>query len=261
VTETAEVASRPRRRDFDSSLFPFLSVLACVIGTLTLLIAALALGQVAQDLLDARDESAEQVDLSTERAALRKLAAKLEREERLAQERDAAAAELRALGIRPEESEPRRRQQVEARLSAARLARLVAKLEAEAADVESAIGGARIALVGERPGKDAGPIRILPEGSARPLLPFFVECRKEGFRVYHKDLKRSFYLSRGVREDVEAFRTYLQRVRSVRNGTVIFLIRPDGVVSYRWAAFQTGRAYVRHAKLPLPGQGELEFAL
>jgi hypothetical protein len=42
---------------------------------------------------------------------------------------------------------------------------------------------------------------------------------------------------------------------------VIFLIRPDGIDSYRWAASQTGRAYVRHAKLPLPGQGELEFAL
>ena len=138
---------------------------------------------------------------------------------------------------------------------------MVAKLAAEAADVDSAISGAQIALVDERPGDDAGPIRILPQGSARPLLPFFVECRKEGFRVYRKDLKESFYLSRGVREDVESFQSYLQRVRSIRNGTVIFLIRPDGVESYRWAASQTGRAYLRHAKLPLPGQGELEFAL
>jgi cell division protein FtsB len=255
------VASRPRQREFASSLFPFLSVLACLIGTLTLLIAALALGQVAQDLLDESDAAAEQVDLSTERAVVRKLVAKLEREERLAEERGAAAAELRALGIHPEQPEARRQQQVDTRLSAARLARRLAKLEAEAADMDSAIGGARVALVSERAGDDVGPIRILPQGSARPLLPFFVECRKEGFRLYHKDLKRSFYLSRGVREDVEAFRAYLQRVRNVRDGTVIFLIRPDGIDSYRWAASQTGRAYVRHAKLPLPGQGELEFAL
>lgn len=255
------MASRPLKRDFASSLFPFLSVLACVIGTLTLLIAALALGQVAQDLLDARSASAEEVDLSTERAALRKLEARLSREEQLKQEREAAAAELRALGIRPDEPESERRQQVAVRLDAARLARLVAQLEAEAADLNSAISGARIALVGERAGGDTGTIRILPQGSARPLLPFFVECRKEGFRVYHADLKESFYLSRGVREDVASFRTYLQRLRSIRDGTLIFLIRPDGVESYRWAVSETGRAYVRHAKLPLPGQGELEFAL
>ena len=90
------MASRPPKREFASSLFPFLSVLACVIGTLTLLIAALALGQVAQDLLDARSASAEEVDLSTERAALRQLEAQLSRDERLKQEREAAAAELRA---------------------------------------------------------------------------------------------------------------------------------------------------------------------
>ena len=54
------MASRRTKRDFASSLFPFLSVLACVIGTLTLLIAALALGQVAEDLLDAENVSLEQ---------------------------------------------------------------------------------------------------------------------------------------------------------------------------------------------------------
>ena len=44
--------ARGPSRDLGSSLFPFLSVLACVIGTLSLLIASLAIGQVAEDLLD-----------------------------------------------------------------------------------------------------------------------------------------------------------------------------------------------------------------
>ena len=255
------MASRRAKRDFASSLFPFLSVLACVIGTLTLLIAALAVGQVAEDLLDAQNVSPEQEAMATERAAIRKLEASIAESERAKEELAAAAAELRALGIRPDAPAAERRQRVDARLSAARTARALAKLEAEAASLDESISGARTAIVSARSRDGSGPIRILPQGSAPALLPFFVECRKEGLRVYHKDLEGSIYLSRGQLEDVTAFRAYLQRVRSFRNSTVIFLIRPDGVASYQWAASQTGRLYVRHAKLPLPGQGELEFAL
>ena len=50
--------ARRQAREQSSSLFPFLSVLACVIGTLTLLIASLAIGQVAESLLDSRDDVA-----------------------------------------------------------------------------------------------------------------------------------------------------------------------------------------------------------
>jgi len=47
--------ARRRRRDGPSgSLFPFLSVLACVIGTLTLSLAALALGQMGDEKLRQR---------------------------------------------------------------------------------------------------------------------------------------------------------------------------------------------------------------
>jgi hypothetical protein len=115
--------------------------------------------------------------------------------------------------------------------------------------------------VSDKPSEENRPIRILPHGSARPLQPFFVECRAEGVRVYQKNLRDSLYYARESLDDVSRFRAFLQRVRSVRDGTVIFLIRPDGVESYAWASGQSGRLYVRHAKLPLPGQGVLEFAL
>ena len=44
--------SRRRRKDTEVSLFPFLSVLACVIGTLVLLLSAVAVGGMGERSLD-----------------------------------------------------------------------------------------------------------------------------------------------------------------------------------------------------------------
>jgi hypothetical protein len=254
--------SRKRtQREVESSLFPFLSVLACLIGTLTLLIAALALGQVAEDLLDAEVDPVQIEQLEAERAALRGLQAELADSDRVNEELTAAKAELRALGISPNQSEAKRRRAVTARQSAASLASLVRQLEQERKELSGSIQGVEVELVKDRPDDDSRPIRILPHGTARALRPFFVECRKDGVRVYREDFQGSYYLSRGSLDDAARFTAFLQRVRTVRDGTVIFLIRPDGVETYIWASGRTGRIYVRHAKLPLPTQGSLEFSL
>ena len=128
--------------------------------------------------------------------------------------------------------------------------------------LDSAIGGVETELAGHHtPSAGTAPIRILPHGEERALTPFFIECREEGVRVYHKNLEESLYLSRSDPNDTSAFRLFLQRVRVVPTGTAIFLIRPDGIETYYWARLLAGQLYVRHAKLPLPGQGELDFAL
>jgi hypothetical protein len=253
--------ARRQAREQSSSLFPFLSVLACVIGTLTLLIASLAIGQVAESLLDSRDDPAESEHLEAERAELRELQEGFDSAEHVAEELAAAKAELRARGVDPSQSEEERRRAVQVRKSAAQLATLIRRLEREDSQLQGNVRGVEIELVEERPRGDTRPIRILPHGSAPPLRPFFVECRADGVRIYDRNLTDSFYLSRGSLDDVARFRGFLQRARAVREGTVIFLIRPDGTGTYEWAARQTGKLLVRHAKLPLPTQGTLEFGL
>jgi hypothetical protein len=54
-------------------------------------------------------------------------------------------------------------------------------------------------------------------------------------------------------------RKYMRRVRAIHNAIVIFLIRPDGVLTYNDAAAIANRHKVRNAKLPLPGEGDLDF--
>lgn len=251
-----------RSREPDSSLFPFLSVLACVIGTLTLLIAALAVGQVAESLLATEELDAEQeAVLATERAELEEIRAQIQDVEELGEEVAAARAELRALGVDPDARERDRQRAVRARAQAARLARQIAQLEAKEKSLVGSIQGVETSLAKQRPDDDDQPIRILPYGTARPLRPFFIEARSEGIRIYSDDFVDSWYLARGNIDDEARFTAFLNRVRTVRESTVIFLIRPDGIDTYRWASQRADRLLVRHAKLPLPSQGDLEFQL
>jgi len=255
------VARRPSR-EFDSSLFPFLSVLACVIGTLALMIASLAIGQVAEGLLRSETEPTDVERLDAQRAELRALEQRFETLANLEAELAASQAELRALGVRPDQDEAKQRREVQMRLQSAELAASLLRLEQQDEGLRASVEGLEVALVRNRPGSSsAQPIRILPHGSARPLRPYFVECREDGVRVHLGSLDESTYLDRGSIEDVARFRAFLQRVRNTLDGTVIFLIRPNGVATYEWASELSGRLFVRQAKLPLPSQGALEFAL
>ena len=255
------MARRPSR-ELDSSLFPFLSVLACVIGTLALMIASLAIGQVAEGLLQSENEPSDIEQLDAQRTQLRNLEQQFEAFEHLGDELAAAQAELRALGIQPDQDEAERRRQVQMRQRSTQLAASLLRLAQQDEGLRTSVEGLEVALVRDRPGGVGGqPIRILPHGSARPLRPYFVECREDGVRVHHENLDESTYLTRGSIDDVARFRSFLQRVRNTLDGTVIFLIRPDGVATYEWASEMSGRLPVRQAKLPLPSQGALEFAL
>jgi len=248
-------------RDLASSLFPFLSVLACTIGTLTLLIATLALNQVAEGL-EARDPDAPvPPELATLRAQNRALLSTLASAENASAESAAVSAELRALGISQPDSQSAVTQHVSARLASARRQRQLAALRREASELDAAVAGLTSTLEAPRPRDDHRAIRIHPEGRGNALRPFFVECRREGVRIFHEGLGNSLFLDRKSRHGKSQFEIFLRRARSLPNHTVLFLIRPDGVETYDWAAATTTNLSVRHAKLPLPGYGEIEFAL
>lgn len=250
-----------RDRELASSLFPFLSVLACVIGTLTLLIAALAMNQVAAGLQERSPDEVEPAELTTQRAEIRALERKLERASFLQAERATVTASLQALGIDPHQPPAGATAHLAARLSATRLARELGALERESADLDAALVGMTRVLEQDTKRNDLRTIRIHPLGRGTALRPFFVECRPGGVRLFYEGLDDSLFLDRNSPRGESQFEVFLRRARSLRNHTVIFLIRPDGIETYNWALEQIGNLSLRHAKLPLPGQGELEFML
>jgi hypothetical protein len=252
--------ARPRRRTrLSVSLFPFLSILACVMGTLILLITASATSQVASGGIDLeRYEQLEQ-EIEANRRRLAELSGLSEELSDLAASLDEARAREQKLAARREElhdvlskSVPQREA---LRADEARVARLERELEPLRAENTRLRGE-----LAEREAKRGeGKIRIRPSGSGLGLEPHFVECRPEGIVLYeglgHERREIPAHLVQSSPEYARFLRDALFR----SNASVIFLIREGGVETYDEARPLAQRHRVRFGEIPLVGSGELDF--
>ncbi len=251
-----------RRDEIRVSLFPFMSVLACTIGALTLLLASLSLSAVTPRTPAEAETAArvESVPRPARRAAPRApdAAAALERLEALWREVDARLeAQGGAPGI-PLDA-------LEARLDAARQARRLAADLAEIEAAERALAAERdqveasIAVLESR--RETLPILIDPTGLARHLEPWFVECDARGITAYRASDGYAHFVPRDDLGPSGEYGRYLRRLRAIPGALLVLLVRPDGLSTTDLAAQGALAAGVRVARLPLPGTGELDWSL
>jgi hypothetical protein len=254
--------ARPRRRQRSLvSLFPFLSVLACVIGALTLMITATAIGQIiAGDAIDLERYDRLETEIAAGRQQLAALTA-LEEEVGDLEEMVAAArseqAQLEADGARLRDalarSAPLREtlREKEAR---------VAALESELSEVTAAAGARRAELDEQARQRATLPILIKPSGTGHGLEPHFAECNEDGLILYEGRERRPQHVYTHRIATSAEYRRFLRQVRMRPGSTVIFLIRPGGVPVYDRAAHEATRGGVRHGKIAIPREGKLDFS-
>lgn len=241
-----------------SSLFPFMSVLACTIGALIVLLAVISLsavgaGGAAAALFDAR------------RAEVAALAA-MRRAEQLAID-DAEArwaaldAALEARGLDAGESAfaiarrlARARRIASIRAEREALTARLAEVETEAGEVATTLD-----VLASR--RETLPILIDPTGLARRWQPFFLECEAAGVTAHRvRDGLRRFVSEDAIAMTGELGR-FLRRVRAEPGALLVLLVRPDGLGVARQVEAVAEGAGVRVARLPLPGRGELDWQL
>jgi Skp family chaperone for outer membrane proteins len=252
--------ARPRkRRRPQVSLFPFLSVLACVIGALTLLIAASAVGRVASDTVDLELYERLERQIAQGRRQLAALSALAEDVATLGEEIAAARSEKERLAGDAEQARAALERNAPLRQKLAREEDRRRALEREAAALDERASERREALARRQAELAAAPILIQPSGSGYGLEPHFAECRRDGLVLYEGLERRKTHVPLHRIGTSAEYRRFLRSVRLREGATVVFLVRPGGVPAWRQAKVQARAA--RSGEIPLDGDGDLDFSL
>jgi hypothetical protein len=274
--------------DDSVSLFPFLSILAAVIGILVLMITAVTLGQVGKDNPKAQADAAEAAKAAEEAAqraaeykrlreqakadqeAVKDLLAKIAKIE-IAQ-RDAATMAANIAAAKKELAELQastaanadaaQKRQVELAAKQARLEQLL-KENKELEDRLKPLAE-QLAKLKEQVAKLSAPpeeaqVQIKPSGSGSNLTPIFVECAAESI-VLH-DRPQPLRIPRAQLGGHAEFLKLLDKVKADKDATVVFLVRPDGVGTYNAARGVARGRSVTNGKLAIGSQGKLDLSL
>lgn len=247
-----------RRDRVQISLFPFMSVLACTIGALIVVLAVISLAAVGASGAaapstgeDERPDPVAQARRLAASAALAEAEALWRRVDREAAarglEQGMSAASLLAR-LEGRRSRLERARELEA------LADQRARVQEEREEIETTID-----VLESR--RETLPILIDPTGLSRALEPFFVECDAEGVTAYRARDDLQYFIPREELEASVDFARYLRRVRAIPGSLLVLLIRPDGLATAAEARALARAQGVRVARLPLPGSGALDWSL
>lgn len=268
----------PKRRggeDEGVSLFPFLSIIACVIGVLTLLISALALAQMGGNEDIAKIEQLQ----------------KLQRDLKALQEEiDRLRGELDEDAIRKaNEMDEKRRQLLAAQQRLKELEELIAQLREKGAkpkevvdipevegeipqqaldDMQTELKGLKEQIaqlekdLSERKKKpEESEVSVVPGGSGIGFEPVFVECTGQSIVIHTgHGQDEPVHVPVGGVEGNKAFLDLLDHVAASNKRTLVFLLRDNGLGTYRKVRDLADWAEVRNGKLPVIGKGRLDLS-
>jgi len=247
------------------SLFPFLSVLACVIGTLTLLLSALAVGHmggesVEQVWLGERLRTAE-ISLAGGTARLEELEAQLALQTEALREEEELGRRLAGLGLEVDISLEDLERWLHLQKQSSEMNKRQSQLEAEIRAL-SRVRDEKTAELKKRESLQVGaPIIIDPSGLGRDQRPFFVLCTADYIELIDSRGESYVRFPKDQLEFDPEYEKFLRRAGKISDALVIFLIRPEGVKTHTVASRVADQLRVRNAKLPLPGVGEIDFSM
>jgi hypothetical protein len=274
------MARRKKKNEQTVSLFPFLSILACIIGSLTLIITALALGQ-----MNTKSED-ENIDRAEQYLRIKKISekerAKIEELKRISAEaiaawkrlkleqerREAARKELEKL-LQKKKDHAKKEENVKKDkalndkllLEAVDLRKRIDNLKDEPDKLKKLIEPLRIELSSRKKPPKEAEVLIQPSGSgqALKLKPSFIECTATGIALLQGE-KPVRILAKDIGTDKE-YLAIVKKVAADPSQTIIFLIRDDGMGTYGAARGVAYKHYARNGKLPVIGHGKIDISL
>ena len=261
------MARRPRDNDDDVSLFPFLSIIACVIGVLTMMISTLALAQ-----MDTKDVALIDEYESTSRKLTEAEASVAELQKiidnrigpdaaTLREDLSRSEKELAQLLKELEDVQKQLKEQEQVRIVIPTLdpaqRETVASMESELKALEEELAQLEKEL-SEREEASQSKVSILPSGSGVNFKPHFVECAAGAIVMHTIDPPKLIRAANMVND--EDFIALLEKVANGVDDSIVFLIRSDGLSTYYAARQICNDRDIRNGKLPVVGSGKIDLS-
>lgn len=270
-----------KRRDSSGnevSLFPFLSILACLIGALVMIIVVMVVSQTTK----ADGRTKEEIERAQEFIKLEK---QIEEQRKIQEQLKEQIAQLDKLQIELEEKRKRylmlrklldssKDVQEQNKQTSLKLQKelddlmveidgLAKQIKESKAEIERLL--AELKKRQEPPDKKPPPVVVQPGGAGMPegTKVFFVEATGGALKVvgaWGED-----YRLGATAEIIVAdpkFNYFLAQAAKDPKAMLLFLIRDDGQTAFANAGGRAQNDYnIRIAKLPIPGRGELDLKL
>jgi multidrug efflux pump subunit AcrA (membrane-fusion protein) len=255
--------------DDDISLFPFLSIIACVIGVLTLMISTLALAQMdSPAVANAERYEQAQKDLAAARAEIAEIEQKLQSEQtetataanQQQREMTQARETLDQLVNQLEEMKQRQAEQAKIKIVIPTLPadqrETIDDMQSQLAELQERLAQLDKEIKERNLPPEESAVSILPAGSGVDFTPYFVECAA-GAIVLHTSVEPLQIRAAEMAANQE-FIGVLEKVANQKNATLLFLVRSDGLGTYRMAKALADANEVKNGKLPVVGQGRID---
>ncbi|MCA9248054.1 MAG: hypothetical protein KDA42_13090 [Planctomycetales bacterium] len=254
----------------DVSLFPFLSIIACVIGVLTLMISTLALAQMdnpavanaeqyedVKKQLDAARQQAEALQQQIEKEQAQSASAANQQQQEMQQTREELDRLIEQLEkMRQQQAEEQKIEIVIPTLPAAQR-ETIDDMKSQLADLQERLAQLDKAIKERNLPPEESEVSILPSGSGIDFEPYFIECAA-GAIVLHTSDKPTRIRAAEMAADKE-FVALLETVANRPKATLLFLVRSDGLGTYRAAKKLADDNEVRNGKLPVVGKGRIDL--
>jgi len=268
------MAQARARTDAEISLFPFLSILVCLIGSLVLLIVILTIvqtqmgdGRTSQEL----ERAAEALKLTKEIEEREKQLEQLKKESPAAANKDALQQKLTAIvSLRKQLAlgeDARKKNKETSEELQKKLENFLIQLEEmkkEKPPLAQAIDKLKAELLARNKKPDDTPPSIIVRqggtGTSANTRLYFVECSAAGIVIHQSLTEKVRITSASIGVDA-VYNAFLEEARKQPNSMILFLLRDDGTSTYnRAAGWAEGQFKLRIGKLPLPGKGPADLA-
>jgi DNA repair exonuclease SbcCD ATPase subunit len=257
------------------SLFPFMSILACLVGTIVVMICILSIiqaqrmgGRPKAEIEMAEDFVAAMEQLETDQEELEKIESKIKelQDDQTQQQKYREELDQRIIKLslqlekskKGEEGNRELQKQLEdAIMQLATLAKDKPPIVKEIDELKKQLAA-----------KKKDPQDLLPKVVVQPGGSglagggnlFFVEATAGALTLYKSKTDKKRITSGSVGTDKE-YDEFLQKIQAVPNSTLVFLIRDDGWSAYsRAAGWAEATFQVKTGKLPIPTKGTIDLA-